>query len=386
MEEGTVLRWFARVGDRVKAGEVLFELETDKATLEVEAEQPGRLARVLVGEGQTAPVQAVVAYLAESEEDLKEWLTRYTEPPGPAKAVAEAVAEVSPGPAVVEITPETDTKPHGRRKASPAARNAAKALGVDLDTIATGSGPGGRVLVEDVERAAQGRSGASSQAGAVRRAPMSRMRKAIAKNLSASKATIPHWYATVTVEADALLEFVKRQKERFECSVNDAVLLACAKVLEEMPEFRSQVDGEDIVTYESSNLGFAVALEEGLVVPVLRGAERLSLEALAREVRRLAQAARAGRLEGVGEGVFTVSNLGMYGVEEFAAIVNPPESGILAVGAIVESVVVRDGAMRLGRTMKLTLSADHRLIDGTTSAKFLARLKQLLEQPQRLGV
>ncbi|MCX7799556.1 MAG: 2-oxo acid dehydrogenase subunit E2 [Fimbriimonadales bacterium] len=391
MEEGTILQWRVRPGDRVKVGQVLFELETDKATIEVEAEAEGRIARILVGEGQAAPVKSVVALLAEDDEAAERYLQSGS--PAPVASAAEPSAPAGE-PAAAPMGAVAAPQP-GRRRASPAARAAAAALGVDLGALPQGSGPGGRILREDVERAAAAR--ATPQAAplpeglpgeqpapspvAGERHPLSRMRKAIARNLAASKQQLPHWYLRTTIVADRLVEFHQSQKARFPCSLNDVVVLAVARAIQEMPAFRSRLEGDEVVTFDSVNIGIAVAVEEGLVVPVVRGADRLNLKGLAAESRRVVEAARQGRLEGVGEGVFTVSNLGMFGVEEFAAIINPPEVGILAVGSVHEDVVVQDGALRIGKRMTMTLSADHRLIDGVQGARFMARVRELLEDP-----
>jgi pyruvate dehydrogenase E2 component (dihydrolipoamide acetyltransferase) len=211
------------------------------------------------------------------------------------------------------------------------------------------------------------------------------MRKAIAKNLTVSKQTVPHWYASITVDAEPMLAFYKTEKALYPCSLNDVLVYACGRVIQEMPQFRSQVSGDDVVEFPTVNIGLAVALETGLVVPVVKGVDSKNLKGVAAESRRVIDAAKDGKLEGIGEGVFTISNLGMFGVQEFAAIINPPESAILAVGAVREEVVVKDGAMRPGKKMTVTLSADHRIIDGVTSARFLARLKELLESPGLLS-
>jgi pyruvate dehydrogenase E2 component (dihydrolipoamide acetyltransferase) len=217
------------------------------------------------------------------------------------------------------------------------------------------------------------------------RTPMTKMRKAIARNLSLSKQTLPHFYLKGTIDADPLLSYYKREKALYACSVNDVILYAVSRVILEMPSFRSQIDGDDTVQFESVNIGMAVGLDQGLVVPVLKGADSRNLKGIAQESRRLVESAKSGKVEGMGEGVFTISNLGMFGVEEFSAIINPPESGILAVGAAREEVVVKDGALKIGKKLTLVLSADHRIIDGTMAAKFMARLKQLLENPESIG-
>lgn len=390
MEEGTIVKWHVQPGETVKAGQVLFELETDKATIEVEAEVDGRLARIVLPEGGTAPVKTPVAYLADSDADLEAYL-------GSSQSAATSEAPSpqlpqEPRPAPETSAPQQPALGSSRIKASPVARRAAKELGVDLASIGLGSGPDGRILLEDVEAAAKRQPAPiafapepmpAGQGGA--RAPMPKMRRAIARNLSLSKQTVPHWYATVTVEADAMMAYYKREKQLYPCSLNDVILQAVGRVVMEMPEFRTQVDGDDLVLFDSANIGLAVALDSGLVVPVVKNVDMMNLKGIAAESRRVIELARGGKLEGVGEGVFTISNLGMFGVEEFAAIINPPESGILAVGSVREDVIVKDGAMRVGKRMSVTLSADHRVIDGVTSAKFLARLKEILENPSLLG-
>jgi pyruvate dehydrogenase E2 component (dihydrolipoamide acetyltransferase) len=285
--------------------------------------------------------------------------------------------------------------PSSRPKASPVARKAAAELGVDLSTILKGSGPDGRILLEDVKCAAkQSRvspspviaapvKGIPAAIGGSRR-PMDKMRKAIARNLTLSKQTVPHWYASVSVDAQPMLDFYKTEKKLYPCSLNDVVIMVCGRIVQEMPQFRSQADGDDVVQFETVNIGLAVALETGLVVPVVKNVDHLNLKGIASESRRVIEAAKSGKLEGIGEGMFTISNLGMFGVEDFAAIINPPESGILAVGAVREEAIVKDGALRIGKKMTVTLSADHRIIDGVTSAKFLARFKELIENPSLL--
>ena len=270
----------------------------------------------------------------------------------------------------------------GRIKASPAARKLAAERGISLQAVGAGSGPGGRITTNDVETAP---AVGAAPGEPVRRA-MTSMRKTIAKRLLHSKQNIPHFYLSVTVDAGPLFELYQRIKAagEFKCTINDFIVSACARAVYEFPGFRSRLDGAEIVEFPSANIGIAVGVEDGLVVPVLVGAERLTFWQLAAEARRIVEAARAGRLEGVGQGVFTITNLGMFGIEEFVAIINPPESAILAVGAIREDVKVVDGAMRPARLMTMTLSGDHRVIDGVIGAKFAARVKELLEAPQQL--
>jgi pyruvate dehydrogenase E2 component (dihydrolipoamide acetyltransferase) len=213
---------------------------------------------------------------------------------------------------------------------------------------------------------------------------MTPMRKAIARNLSASKQTIPHFYMQLTVNAAPMVEAQKIEKTKYACSINDFVTKAVAKAIREFPAFRCRIEGEEIVEFNDVNIGIAVGMDEGLVVPVLAKADELSIKDLAAETRRLAQAARTGKIENMGKGVFTITNLGMFGIEQFTAIVNPPEAAILAVGTTRETVIVQEGAMWPGKVMTLTLSADHRVVDGMPAAKFMARLKELLESPAQL--
>ncbi len=284
----------------------------------------------------------------------------------------------------------------GSVKASPAARKLAAEKGVDLATVGAGSGPGGRILSTDLAKATSaGAPNAASAAttrtsagaGGVVRRKMSKMRKAIAANLTISKQTIPHFYLRATVNADAMMAFYRAEKAKYPCSVNDVVTLACAKAIMEFPACRSKIErsGDEIIEYPSANIGIAVGVEDGLTVPVLINAQAMTLQQIGQNTRRIAENARAGKLEGYGQGSFTISNLGMFGVEEFAAIVNPPEPAILAVGAVREAVVVKDGAMKAARVMTMTLSCDHRVIDGLLAAKFMARLKELLENPGTLA-
>lgn len=396
MEEGTILAWRKRVGDLVKSGDVLYELETDKATIEVEAEAAGVLAKIVVGEGETAPVKTPVAYLAESEAAVDAYLASIGgAPPAPSTVVQPGGVVASASMPAGDVRPGVtgDLLAPTRTRVSPAARKAAEHLGVDPTLASPGSGPDGRVVRADVEALAARRStspaatsgamppavpSVSANAGGIRR-PMPKMRRAIARNLQASKQTVPHFYVKVTVDAGPMMAYYRREKAMYPCSVNDVIVSACARVLQEFPAFRSQIDGDEIVEFPHSNIGLAVALDEGLVVPVLAGAERLSLQGVAQESRRVIEAARQGKLEGVGTGVFTISNLGMFGTEEFSAIINPPESAILAVGAVREHVFAKDGAIRVGHAMTMTLSCDHRVVDGATAARFAARLKEVLE-------
>jgi pyruvate dehydrogenase E2 component (dihydrolipoamide acetyltransferase) len=260
----------------------------------------------------------------------------------------------------------------GRVKASPAARKMAAERGIDLHSVATGSGPKGRILSTDLD-------GTLPDVTEVTRKKLAGMRKAIAKNLLASKQNIPHFYMTQTIDAGPMMAYYRAKKAETGCSLNDVLLQNLSICLREFPGFRTRLEGDELVTYPTANIGIAVGMDDGLVVPVAIGADRMSLEGLSNETTRLIESARGGKIDNMGQGVMTVSNLGMFGIEDFSAIINPPEASILAVSAIREEVIVKDGAMRPGRVMKMTLSCDHRVIDGLLAARFMSRLKELLE-------
>jgi len=392
MEEGVLVKWHAQPGATITKGTVLFEIETDKATMEVEAPESGRLARIVVAEGATTPVLLPVAYLADNDADVDAFIA------ASGGGVAESRAGVSPAPlqtpageAGRDARP-TFTTETGRVKASPAARKIAGERGVDLAAVGRGSGPGGRILSTDIPAVGAAKAAAAAAPPVTPSAPpteavrkrMSGMRKAIARNLTLSKTTIPHWYISARINAGAMMTLYKSQKAKTGCSVNDVIVMACAKAIMEFPAMHSRVDGDTVIEFPGANIGVAVGMDEGLVVPVVMNAERFTLAQLAVETKRLANQARAGKIENMGQGIFTISNLGMFGVDEFVAIINPPEAAILAVSAVREDVIVKDGAIKAGQTMNLTLSADHRLIDGTLGAQFMARLKALLEDPVQL--
>ncbi|MFP4433763.1 MAG: 2-oxo acid dehydrogenase subunit E2 [Phycisphaerae bacterium] len=409
MEEGTIIEWKVAEGDTISVGEVLYEVETDKATVEVEAEHAGRLARIVAPAGETVPVKAPVAYLADNDADVDAYIAaqpagttpeKKPKPAPAAKPASKAPAKPTRRPTSQPARRATPAGglPEGmtRTPASPAARKLARQRGLDVATLYPGSGPNGRVLSDDVAAAPAATAGASADktiepapattgpVGETIAEPLTKMRRAIARNLQVSKQTVPHFYMTMAVQADALMNYYRARKAQFKVSVNDVVTLAVGRALAEFPEMRSRIDEDagEIVTAPAANIGIAVGTDDGLTVPVLLDADRMDLRTLADKTRRIVSAARDGQLEGVGQGVFTITNLGMFGVDEFSAIINPPEAGILAVGAVKEDVIVENGAMRPGRVMKMTLAADHRVVDGLLAAKFLARLKELLEQPQ----
>ena len=325
MEEGTILSWKVNEGDTVEVGQIIMEIETDKATVEVEAEIAGRVAKIVSAEGDVVKVKTPVAYLAEEGVDVDALIPSAGGSPAPTADQSEAKPAASEGPASSDVIP----------------------AGAQVHTL-------------------------------------SKMRRAIANNLLYSKQNIPHFYAKVTIDAGLLFTTYRTTKEQFKCSVNDFVTRACAKTISQYPMFRSQYKDTELIENPSTNIGIAVGTDEGLTVPVVIGADQMNLEQLAARTREIVEAARNGKLEGMGQGVFTITNLGMFGVEEFSAIINPPESAILAVGAIREGVVVENGAVRPTRLMTVTLSVDHRVIDGVLAAQFLKTLKELLESPDQL--
>jgi pyruvate dehydrogenase E2 component (dihydrolipoamide acetyltransferase) len=377
MEEGTILSWRVKEGDTIEVGQVIMEIETDKATMEVEAVDAGRVAKIVSVEGDIVEVKVPVAYLAEEGVDVDSYIASAGDLSVP--AAAHGKAKPAPAKSTAPAVPKTaaSISASGRVKASPAARKAAADKGVDLASIGSGSGPGGRVLSTDVANA--GVIPAETQVH-----PLTKMRGAIAKNLLYSKQNIPHFYAKTTIDAGLLFATYRKTKEQFKCSINDFVTRACAKAVRQYPAFRSQYNGTGIIEKPSVNIGIAVGTDEGLTVPVVVGADRMKLEQLAARTREVVESARNGKLEGMGQGVFTITNLGMFGVEEFLAIINPPESAILSVGAIREGVAVENGVIRPTRLMTVTLSVDHRVIDGVMAAQFLKTLKEILESPEQL--
>jgi pyruvate dehydrogenase E2 component (dihydrolipoamide acetyltransferase) len=370
MEEGTILQWRKREGEPVEKGEILLEIDTDKASIEVEAPESGVLRKILCPEGITVPVLAPVGIIAGPTDDI-----------GAEVEAAESELRAIKGDAVP-----------ARPKASPAARRAAAEAAIGLAAVGRGSGPRGRILSTDVAAAAeqavpQASPGTGQQARipGTTRAPLAGMRRAIARSMLLSKQSIPHFYMKLTIDAGPLYRFYRSEKARYSCTINDVVTLACARVIREFPAFRSRVEKDEVVEYPAASIGVAVGLDEGLVVPVLVGADSMSLAQVAGETQRIVEAARNGKVVAMGQGVFTVSNLGGLGIEEFTAIINPPEAAILAVGAIRESVIVKDEGIRPGLVMTMILSADHRLIDGLMAARFFRRLKEILEAPEQLA-
>jgi pyruvate dehydrogenase E2 component (dihydrolipoamide acetyltransferase) len=327
----------------------------------------------------------VIALLADSDADADSFLASEGKSGATTKSVSvrDALPSATNGADGKRSAAPARVTAEGRVKASPAARKLAAERGVALAAIGAGSGPGGRILSTDLVNIelATVATPPTSGIGEIRR-PLSKMRRAIGLNLQQSKQTVPHFYVRSTIDAGPLLAFYRERKEAAGCTLNDIIVLSVGRTIRVFPAVRSQIVGNEIVEYPHANIGIAVGVEEGLVVPVVLAVDTLSLNQLAAEAKRIVALARKGRLENIGKGHFTISNLGMFGVEEFSAIINPPESGILAVSAAREAVIVKDGAMRVGHQMTMTLSADHRIVDGVMAAKFMQRLKAILENPQ----
>jgi pyruvate dehydrogenase E2 component (dihydrolipoamide acetyltransferase) len=422
METGRIIKWLKKEGDRVQGGDILAEVETDKADVEMEAFGGGVLRKVLVSAGDRAPVGALVAVIAEPDEDISGVVAQAPSPvaapavaaaqPAPAGTMSDRPAPVPPQPRSedhVTRTPtpaaapaEPGTTPvsapgagdEGRVKASPLARKIAAQSGVDLRLV-RGSGPGGRVIRRDVEAA---RTAVPAQAPAARPAapgveyedrPLTPIRAVIAKRMPMAKAPVPHFYVTAEVAMDRaweLREGLNALEGQPRISVNDLVIRACALGLLAHPEVNASFQGESVRVWHRVHLGLAVALDEGLITPVLRDCHAKSLAQVAVEARDLVERARTRKLRSqeLSGATFSISNLGMFDVTEFSAIINPPEGAILAVGAVRRVPVVDQDAVTVGRRMAVTLSCDHRVMDGAMGARFLQDVKRRLEEPLRL--
>jgi len=371
MEEGTLAAWLKQPGEQVHRGDLLAEIETDKATMELESFEEGVLERILVQEGETVPIGQPIAVIGSGD------------------------GAAPPPPAPVAPAPPTGTPV----KASPMARAIARDQGIDLSTV-TGSGPGGRVVKADVEAvaapaapapAAPAPAPAKPAAADVEEVPLSGMRKTVARRLVESMQSAPHFYLTIQVDVDALLELRAELNRRLadegtKLSVNDLLVKACAVTLRAHPDINVSWGGDKLLRHRRVHVGIAVAVEGGLIVPVVRDADQKSVSQISREAKALIERARAGKLrpdEFTG-GTFTISNLGMFGIDQFTAVINPPEAAILAVGATTSEPVVHDGRLGTRQRMKLTMSIDHRAVDGATGAQFLAGLKAVLEEPLRI--
>ena len=395
METGTLAKWTVAVGDAVRSGDVIAEIETDKATMEVEAVDDGILASIMVAEGsEGVAVGTPIGRLAEDGESPDDVAAApaSTAPVAPEPAAAPVEEPSQPTPAPVPAPAAVSSAPANRIFASPLARRIAADRGVDLASL-SGSGPHGRILRRDVEAAETAPAAvrpAVDQAvvqGASTLEPNSQMRRIIASRLQESKQTAPHFYLTVDCEIDALLAARRQMNDQapegVKISVNDLVIRAAAMALIKVPKANASWEGENTRLFTHADIAMAVAVDGGLVTPVIWAAEKKGLAEIASVSRDLATRARDGKLapEEFTGGSFTISNLGMYGVREFAAVINPPQGAILAVGAGEQRPVVRDGQLAVATMMTVTLSADHRVVDGAVGAEWLQAFKGYVEAP-----
>ncbi len=396
MEEGKILRWLKQEGEDVQRGDALAEIETEKVNIEVESFFAGKLRKILVPAGATMAVGAPIALVGAAGEAVTAGVSGSAQPAEPAAAatvsapliVQDVAGNGHAGGAVA-------TGEHAERVfISPVARHIASEHNLDISKI-PGTGPGGRIIRSDVEAILAGQIGqqeaaATANGTLVQEIPLTQMRKTIARRLQQSMQSAPHFYVTVAIDTtrlgqlrEAVNEYSATVAQPVKVSLNDLIVKGTALTLARRPEVNASFDGERLLLKQQINIGIAVALPEGLIVPVIHDADKRGVLDIARESQRLTLAARAGKLkpEDFSGGTFSVSNLGMYGVDEFTAIINPPESAILAVGASVPTPVVHDGQVIVRDQMKVTLSVDHRALDGAVAARFLQELRQLLEQP-----
>ncbi len=400
MEEGQVVKWLKGEGDAVALGDILAEIETDKATMELVARGEGVLRKVFVGEGVAAPVGDVIAVIAAEDEDIAALVAAAGgggAASGPAADGAGGAATSAPAAAPTPAATTPAPSPTGRIKASPVARRLARDAGLDLVAV-QGSGPGGRVIKRDVEAAAEAAAAAPVPAVTAWPAPtpdteyvdtpLSQMRKTVARRLTESLGPVPHFFLTVDVDMTRALQARKQVNQLLaergaKASINDFVIKAAAVALTHHPECNAWWQGDSIRRFNRVHMAIAVAVPDGLITPVVRDAHAKGLGRISAEVRELAGRARDKKLqphEYTGS-TFSISNLGMFGIEEFTAVINPPEAGIIAVGAVEERAVVHEGQVVVQPRMRVTMSCDHRVIDGAQGARFLATLKSFLEEP-----
>ena len=413
MEEGQISRWLKKEGDKVSMGEPLAEIDTDKATMEMQALGNGVLRKILINEGQSAPLGQTIAVIGEPDEDIASLLS---EAPAPAQQPEQKKEEApSPAPEQPQPQPQPQTKTaaaangrqpqaaapsdSGRMIVSPLAARMAAEAGIDLRSL-QGSGPGGRIIKRDIEAATSKPTAAPvfeatriQQAGAsaYRDEPASQIRQTIAKRLVTSLGPVPHFFLTTDIEMDRAAEMrkgINALDPDLKISINDIIIKVVAAALIQHPEVNASFQEKIVRYYEQADIGVAVAIEDGLITPVVRAADQKSLSQIAAEVRELAERARSKRLkpEEYTGATFSISNLGMFGIDEFTAVINPPEGAILAVGAMTAKPVVRENEIVIRQMMRVTMSCDHRVIDGATGAKFLQTFKKILENPLYLVV
>jgi pyruvate dehydrogenase E2 component (dihydrolipoamide acetyltransferase) len=405
MTEGVIASWLKKVGDKVKSGDILAEVETDKATMELESYEDGTLLYIGVEAGKSVPVDGVIAIIGEAGADYQALLNQQTAAAQPVVTVAETavaapVTSSAAAPAA-QTTASSGTSEGGRVKASPLAKRLAKEKGVDIAQI-KGSGEHGRIVKRDVEAFVPAVAPAKQESAtpvampqrlaaheeSFTELPISQMRKTIARRLSESVFTAPHFFLTVEINMDKAIAARQSMNETspVKISFNDLVIKASAMALRKHPMVNASWQGEKIRVNHHIHIGVAVAVEDGLLVPVVRFADTKSLSEISAEVKELGSKAKNKKLQPAdwAGNTFSISNLGMFGIEEFTSIINQPDSCILSVGAIRQVPVVADGQIRIGNVMKVTLACDHRVVDGATGAAFLQTLVQLMEDPVRM--
>ncbi|MPZ31407.1 MAG: pyruvate dehydrogenase complex dihydrolipoamide acetyltransferase [Rhodospirillales bacterium] len=419
MTEGKLAKWHVKEGDTVKSGQVICEIETDKATMEVEAVDEGEVGRIVVPEGaEGVKVNAVIAILLEEgEKEVPRDAAAPASAPAAAKPASAPAPAAAPAPSAPKAAPAVAPAPQpaaaggGRVFASPLAKRIAAEKGLDLSRI-KGSGPNGRIVKADVESAKPGAAPAQAPAAAPAprpapaagaqpvfvapgdtRVPHTSIRKVIARRMLESKQTVPHFYLTVDLEIDALLAARQAinavaEKRGSKVSVNDMMIKACAKALRDHPECNASWTEDEMIQYGAVDISVAVATDRGLITPIVRNADMKGLAQVATEMKDLAARAKIGKLklDEFQGGGFTISNLGMFGINSFAAIINPPQAMILAVGMGEERAVVRKGQMVVRNMMSCTLAVDHRVVDGAMGAQFLQTLRAYVEQPASMLV
>ncbi len=384
MTEGVIVAWNKKVGDAVKSGDILAEVETDKATMELENYVKGTLLHIGIEKGQSVPVDAIIAIVGQPGEDISALLS--AAPAAPA-AAAKPVEESAPAAPVATTT--TAATHDDRLKASPLARKIAEEKGIDISAL-NGSGENGRIVKRDLENVTASTTTkvaafAPSLGESFEDLPLSQMRKTIARRLAESKFSAPHFYLTMEIDMDRAVEARARinTSSGVKISMNDMVIKAVAAALRKNPKVNSSWLGDKIRINHHIHIGVAMAVDEGLIVPVVKFADQKSMSQISAEVKVYAEKAKAKKLtpEEFTGNTFTISNLGMFGIEEFTAIINPPDSCILAVGTVKEVPVVKNGQVTIGNIMKVTLSCDHRSVDGAVGSSFLQSLKGFLEDP-----
>lgn len=420
MDTGRIIKWLKKEGEKVAPGDVIAEVETDKANMDMEAYDEGILLKVVAKEGDRVPIGGLIGILGDAGEDLSAILSEsgsssrkgssksVAAPTAARQEAAAANASETSSPSVSSAPPaklaeSSDGSGNGRLKASPLAKRLAQERGIDIGNV-KGSGTGGRIVKRDVEAFVPSISNRASHivsSGEFVDEPLTMMREAIAKRLSQSNIEAPHFFLTVEVKMENTIAFRESLNsfsakggsasggdEENKISFNDIIVKACAAALQEHPEVNATFMKDKIRIFGDVHIGVAVAIDDGLITPVIHDADKKGLREISVEAKDLGARARERKLgpHEYSGSTFTVSNLGMFGVDEFTAIINPPEAAILAVGSIVEKPVVEDGQIRIGKRMRMTLSSDHRVVDGALAARFMQTLKKILENPAALAL